>query len=305
MQRFHSNGKLLLTGEYAVLHGARALAIPCKFGQDLQVEQSDTGQIVWKSYTVEGENWLSSEYAMSQIIAPEENPLEQSTDILLRILQKAHTLNPVLLTKASGFNVKTHLEFPNSWGLGSSSTLIANIASWFNVNPYELLSVSFGGSGYDIACADATTPLIYQLEEGKPKVEVLHWYPQWIEQTYFLHLNKKQNSRESIAHFKKKHPQYNSEFIAKVSDLTAQIMECPDLKTAQTILLAHENLIATTLDLQRIQTLLFADFNGLIKSLGGWGGDFVWVLSNEGNPAEYFKAKGYETLIPFNEMASL
>ena len=32
-QTFYSNGKLLITGEYVVLDGAKALALPTKFGQ--------------------------------------------------------------------------------------------------------------------------------------------------------------------------------------------------------------------------------------------------------------------------------
>ena len=36
-QTFYSNGKLLLTGEYVVLDGAKALAVPTRFGQNLIV----------------------------------------------------------------------------------------------------------------------------------------------------------------------------------------------------------------------------------------------------------------------------
>ena len=32
---FYSNGKLLITGEYVVLDGAKALALPTKYGQNL------------------------------------------------------------------------------------------------------------------------------------------------------------------------------------------------------------------------------------------------------------------------------
>ena len=46
---------------------------------------------------------------------------------------------------------------------------------------------------------------------------------------------------------------------------------------------------------------LFPDFDGVIKSLGAWGGDFVMVISNE-NPTDYFMEKGYETVIPYEEM---
>ena len=40
-QTFYSNGKLLLTGEYLVLNGAVALAIPTKFGQTLTIPASE------------------------------------------------------------------------------------------------------------------------------------------------------------------------------------------------------------------------------------------------------------------------
>jgi hypothetical protein len=40
-QTFYSNGKLLITGEYLVLDGAKAFALPTKFGQSLIEEGSD------------------------------------------------------------------------------------------------------------------------------------------------------------------------------------------------------------------------------------------------------------------------
>ena len=38
-QTFYSNGKLLITGEYLVLDGAKAFALPTKFGQNLIIEK--------------------------------------------------------------------------------------------------------------------------------------------------------------------------------------------------------------------------------------------------------------------------
>ncbi len=57
-QTFYSNGKLLITGEYAVLDGARALALPTKFGQDLVVEEGKNKEIVWKSFDKDGSIWF-------------------------------------------------------------------------------------------------------------------------------------------------------------------------------------------------------------------------------------------------------
>ena len=40
-KEFYSNGKLLITGEYLVLDGAKAFALPTKFGQNLIVEKGN------------------------------------------------------------------------------------------------------------------------------------------------------------------------------------------------------------------------------------------------------------------------
>ena len=52
MNYFKSNGKFLLTGEYLVLKGAVALALPLKLGQSMNVEtlDSDEGLIYWNAY---------------------------------------------------------------------------------------------------------------------------------------------------------------------------------------------------------------------------------------------------------------
>ena len=44
-QNYYSNGKLLLTGEYVVLDGAKALAVPTKFGQLLNIKQGTNKQV--------------------------------------------------------------------------------------------------------------------------------------------------------------------------------------------------------------------------------------------------------------------
>ena len=45
----YSNGKLLLTSEYAALGGAKALALPCRKGKILNLKNS-TRILSWKSY---------------------------------------------------------------------------------------------------------------------------------------------------------------------------------------------------------------------------------------------------------------
>jgi hypothetical protein len=63
----------------------------------------------------------------------------------------------------------------------------------------------------------------------------------------------------------------------------------------------HETVLSALLKTETVKHTLFPDFEGAIKSLGAWGGDFVLVISKE-NPKKYFVAKGYETVIPYSEM---
>lgn len=301
MFRYYSHGKLLLTGEYAVLEGAKALAIPCKFGQDLRITPNATQQLEWKSFTVEGEVWFAADFTIQQIQAEPLAAANNDSDRLLRILQIAHQMRPEFWKSGMGYCVKAHLEFPRDWGLGSSSTLIANIAQWLDIDAYQLLKATFGGSGYDLACAVNDMPIIYQLAIQQARVQKVFWYPQWLSNTFFVHLNRKQNSRESIAHFKKQHAEIPTEFVETISQLTDDLLHAHSLEEAQVVLYQHEEVISNALDMPRIQQLLFPDFNGVIKSLGGWGGDFVWVLG-DGNSPDYFRSKGYSTIIGYDEM---
>jgi hypothetical protein len=48
----------------------------------------------------------------------------------------------------------------------------------------------------------------------------------------------------------------------------------------------------------------FPDFNGAVKSLGAWGGDFVMATHN-GNPnhaVSYFRNKGFNIIFPYKEL---
>ena len=49
MPSYYSHGKLLISSEYAVLDGAKALALPTKLGQRLEVTNRNTKNINWKS----------------------------------------------------------------------------------------------------------------------------------------------------------------------------------------------------------------------------------------------------------------
>jgi mevalonate kinase len=69
-QTFYSNGKLLITGEYLVLDGAKAFALPTKFGQSLIIEEGSNKAIQWVSY--DGSVWFENTISFAAIINPPE-----------------------------------------------------------------------------------------------------------------------------------------------------------------------------------------------------------------------------------------
>ena len=64
---FYSNGKLLITGEYLVLNGAKALALPTKFGQSLQVSSLVEQKISWTSFDTDKSIWFETELTFEDV----------------------------------------------------------------------------------------------------------------------------------------------------------------------------------------------------------------------------------------------
>lgn len=300
-QTFYSNGKLLLTGEYLVLDGAKALALPTKMGQNLQIATLESPSIVWKSFDSDGSVWFQDELEIEEIINYRETSEASVKNTLLKILHHAHLLEPNWLKKNIGYQVETRLTFPKKWGLGTSSTLINNLAQWLKIDAFELLNNSFGGSGYDIACAQHDTPIFYRLENQKPNVTPLDFQPEFASNLYFVYLNQKQSSKNAIAaYYNKKHEKLKQN-IANINKLSDAVATAKNIKSFANALQLHENELSAILELLTVQEALFSDFDGVVKSLGAWGGDFVLAIALE-DPTAYFSSKGYSTVIPYKEM---
>lgn len=296
MRSFYSHGKLLLTGEYAVLKGAKALAVPCKKGQILSYKEADNTHLRWRSIDFKGLSWFEAEFDVCdlKLLTASDDKIWKN---LVKLLQACKALNPSFLKK--GGVVETKLEFNRLWGLGSSSTLVSSFSQWANVNPYQLLKMSFGGSGYDIACAQATGPIIYKKTSHLPEIKATMLNYPFSNQLYFIYLNQKRDSQEAVAQFNLK--ALKTSHIEKVSIVTEKILETTDLNEFNQLLKTHEEIIAELLNQRPIQEDLFSDFDGTIKSLGAWGGDFI-LASSTTDPTQYFTEKGYEVIIPFKEM---
>ena len=300
-QSFYSNGKLLITGEYLVLDGAEALAVPTKFGQTLEIVPNNKKSMVWKSVDANQEIWFETEIFWTEII---ENKIllnfSETKKTLIQILHHAWNANPNADQVNLGFDVITQLSFPRAWGLGTSSTLINNIAKWFQVNPFQLLNNSFGGSGYDIACAETNQPIVYQRIDENPVFKPVDFAPSFHQNIYFVYLNRKQNSSAAIASYYNKR-QNVSRQIKEINTITQQVIHCKNESNFQYLLQDHEAILSNILEMQTVQETFFPDFDGVVKSLGAWGGDFVLVHSKS-NPKAYFQNKGFETILHFEEM---
>jgi len=302
LKTFRSNGKLLLTGEYVVLDGAVALAIPTKYGQSLSITPNKTQKIYWKSFDDQKNIWFETEVDLEFILTSKLTEIHQNTtnSRLQQILCAARMLNPEFLNTNSGFKIETYLDFPKNWGLGTSSTLINNVAQWAHVDAFKLLKLTFGGSGYDIACAQNNTPITYRLESEKPTIKQVDFNPSFAKHLYFVYLNKKQNSRDGIAHYRALQQDLKP-IISEIDALTEEMIACKDETRFEKLIEAHEHIISKTIQQPTVKSLYFNDFEGAIKSLGAWGGDFI-LASSKKDPSLYFKNKGFDTVIPYNKM---
>lgn len=302
MKSYYSNGKLLLTGEYLVLDGALSLALPTQYGQHLKVEKIKASKIVWVSLDEHQNVWFETEFNIdkNEISHNIRNDSETSNR-LFDILKAAQQLNPKFLNSNGGFKITTLLDFPNNWGLGTSSTLINNIANWAQIDAYNLLDLTFSGSGYDIACAQNSTALTYQLDSNNRRlINQVIFNPVFKMHLYFVYLNRKQDSREGITKYKKNRSNL-SDPISKVNKITQSMISCNTLNDFDELIDRHEQIISKVIDQEPIKDRLFNDFNGSIKSLGAWGGDFV-LATSKSNPIGYFKNKGFETVLSFDDM---
>ncbi len=298
----YAHGKLLLSSEYFVLDGAKALAIPTKFGQYFTVKNiyNESGKIHWKALRSDNSVWLDlvfNKQTFQSVTQTEE------TETLSRIFKVAKELNPDFLSNNESIAVETRLEFPNNWGLGSSSTLIYSIAQWANVDAHSLLQKTIGGSGYDVACAGIHSPIIYQIKEGKPAIEEVAFNPSFRERIYFAYLGKKQLSSSGIQLYRKSKANKQS-CIKWLNVITDAMLNCVSIEKFEQLIEEHEQIISDALGMQPVQQELFPEYWGKVKSLGAWGGDFVMLTNTRSRIEleEYLRSKGIEVIFQFDEI---
>lgn len=284
MQHFFAPGKLLLSGEYSVLQGAKAVAVPTKAGQHLEVRAIDDRDIQYRAFDHQGAVWLN--FKLSEAQRPEELLVR---DIIQELLPP---------DKITATLLESRLDFPREWGLGSSSTFISLIAQWAQADVWPLFFKYLKGSGYDVAVAEARTSLSYQLQEPqKPRWERVK-IPAFFKDTALVYRGQKQNSAREVERFLScSHPR---ELVAEISKLSEDLLKLNDVQSLEDWMDEHEHKTAQLIGRSPLSAGLLPAFPGSAKSLGAWGGDFIWLSRYEGTQA--LQKAGYGESYRFSEL---
>jgi mevalonate kinase len=299
--RFFANGKLLLSGEYLVMKGASALAVPLRLGQSLEIKGIRGDVLHWRALE-QGNPWFEAHIDIPSLNI-RQSSCEKTAAMLVRILRKACTLNADFTEALRGQEVTTRLGFNRLYGFGSSSTLVYNLASWAGVDPYALYAATFGGSGYDIAAAGSGSPFIYRLHGSTPVVEQVRFRPPFLGCIYFAYSGLKKSTAESIRLFDQE-TGTGSLPVEEISDITQQMAKAPTLEAFNLLMRRHEDILSGILQQAAVRVSRFADLDGEVKSLGAWGGDFYMITWKHGPAAlaEYLNGKKIDTFYSYDAL---
>jgi len=304
IQEFFANGKLLISGEYLVLHGARALVVPLTLGQQMQVESPGEAQgslIHWQA-SARDQVWFTAVISTVgwELISSSDKEIAGR---LIEILKAVDTLNNKLFEPRLNYRIKTNTQFNMNWGFGSSSALIANLARWAGIDPFLLYFRVSEGSGADLAAAISRGPVVYSLNGSQPVITNADFKPSFQDKIWFVYRGHKQNTAGNLTafHGEGKSSAYDVEAISLLTDSMLKVTLLADFEA---VVRDHERMISGVLGKKRIKEVLFDDFEGEVKSLGAWGGDFIMAVTSrqEDYVRAYFAGKGLQVIIPFDTL---
>jgi mevalonate kinase len=301
-QTFYSRGKLMLTGEYLVMQGAQSLSVPVKLGQSMKISrQSSSEKIFWHT-TVMDKPWFEGTFHIHNF-SPIQYNNEQSAHFIKALLIAARSLNPDFCNHKNGYDVECNIEFDVRWGFGSSSSLISNVACWASVDPLKLHAQVSRGSGYDVACARADGPIVFQISKNAPIISEVDFFPAFRDKLFFIYLGEKKDSQSAVEKFLLTKKDYPAE-VAHVSIITQKMISCRDEAAFGNLLDEHESVMEKVLGVPSLKKSRFSDFPGIIKSLGAWGGDFalaLWPCSPD-ELFTYLSCKNLPISFKFNDL---
>lgn len=298
MNRIFSPGKLMLTSEYVAVDGALVLAVPTKLGQEFFFDESDDEKslIYWNAYH-QDQLWLETVIGYKTWTIIKTND-QKASEFILKVLKNVQELSEIKFKTNNSYHLKTNLQFPSDFGLGSSSTLMSNLGEWAEIDPFVLNEISLGGSGYDVAVAKEKSAILYSRFPERV-YEKVTFDPNFKDDLIFIHLNQKQDTREGISHYRSKPT--STELINVYSELTKLIVNCQNLEEFSQLMTIHEQKLSDFLGIPTVKEKYFRNCPSFVKSLGAWGGDFV-LASKFGDYEAYFKQQGFGKIFPWCDL---
>lgn len=314
---FYSRGKLLLTAEYLILQGAEGLALPLTRGQKLEhfgigetIKQPEAGSVTtpegkeleWITI-VNGLEWFRARYyGPGYLIVSSSN--DAGAEFIRNVLCKAREISGISISGT----IVSRVEFNMEWGLGSSSSLISNVAYLFDIDPFKLHFEVSRGSGYDIACARSDSPLIYRLDTHPGSVPIpvysnVDFNPPFHEMVFFAWTGRKKDSASSVDDFLSA-KSITKQDLEQISDISREILHVTDILDFERLLGEHDAVLSGILGELPVIETLFRGFPGYVKSLGAWGGDFVMITWKR-DVDELFsilKQRGIDVVFHYSEL---
>jgi len=274
-----ANGKFLLSAEYVVLDGAWAMALPLKWGQTLHIEPYQGDFCLIESRETNQDVWFKATFHPGTGLVMESN----REDVAQKLEQLLSAIPPTIKRQfLKSKKLVFQADFNRSWGLGSSSTLVSLLSQYLKQNPYALLRQSFGGSGYDIACATALQPIMYRIDRPDfPSVQPFSLDPDLLKQMHFFYLGHKAQSSDAIRHYRALSLAERQKAATEISEISLH-MQRQQTVSEWTLALNRHNQILQKLLQQPDPCRAFSGAPGALKPMGAWGGDFMLGLG----PAE-------------------
>jgi hypothetical protein len=127
--------------------------------------------------------------------------------------------------------------------------------------------------------------------------------PPFLKQLNLIYLNQKMPTEANIGSFLKNNTLSES-LIKCINQITDDVLVCNELHKFQRLMQEHEDLLANQLQMPAVKDRHFSDFNGTLKSLGAWGGDFILSISDKSFEEQkaYFASRGYKTIMPLEPL---
>ncbi len=295
----YAPGKLMITGEYLVLKGAKALAVPLKLGQHLTLKPNGLGLVAWETH-YQGKKIFEASFCSETLAIQSETNIRNAQYISL-VLSGLKTLKPNFFP-SKGLSFLSELEFPLEWGLGNSSALIANLAHLAGVDPIRLHEQTSIGSGYDVACAFESKPILYGLQP-EPHWEVVPFSPRFAHELYLVYLGNKQDSYKSVKDFYQKCA-VSTDQINQSDVLTHKALNCETSAGFMDALQALTELTSGVLGVENPLMERFPHLEGFAKPLGAWGGDFALIVSKLPKQVlkKYLYAENVDVVFSWDEL---